>query len=528
MPNVSGTWYGLPVPGPATGQVIDFGIGDLPPVPAHDVGDALELSGERLHRYVDEVCAFSYQSQQAGERLWGRHAGGAAADRTTDYVARHFEEAGLSSIRRIEIPFTRRFHPVEWSVRILAHEDVEESADIELRSAVPMEVLGAVDRRGGGVAAAGPDGVTPGPARAHVTGSVVYVDDASAVSIATREVAGKIAVMVTRPVPASFYDPPHEKIQALLAAGATGVLAIYDLPGNLEHVGGFCPPGVPGFYLGGRDGAFLLAVIEKAAARGCLDTVRVEASVRFEDPRALTAQGLVGWVRGTDSGDAIIVSAHSDAFFTGANDNATGVAALIGLARHYARHQPVRDLCFYLSPGHHHATGGMVSLSAVFPHLPAGVTLAVNIEHIAQAGVYRSYVSRHDDGYGRLVPDWVPTGWDSPGREITVTHKLPLLVDIIRAAAVEHQYTAAALVSEMAMGEPVQLAARGVIGVQGVETSPWFHTSGDEPSTVSPDGLQRATLFYQGIIERAALLARDDLIASDIARPHGDGARDYG
>jgi hypothetical protein len=44
MPNVSGTWYGLPVPGPATGQVIDFGVGDLPPVPAHDVGDALELS----------------------------------------------------------------------------------------------------------------------------------------------------------------------------------------------------------------------------------------------------------------------------------------------------------------------------------------------------------------------------------------------------------------------------------------------------------------------------------------------------
>jgi hypothetical protein len=222
------------------------------------------------------------------------------------------------------------------------------------------------------------------------------------------------------------------------------------------------------------------------------------------------------------------VSAHSDAFYTGANDNATGVAALIGLARHYARHQPVRDLCFYLSPGHHHATGGMVSLSAVFPRLPAGVTLAVNVEHIAQAGVYRSYVSRHDDGYGRLVPDWVPTGWDSPGREITVTHKLPLLVDIIRAAAVEHQYTAAALVSEVAMGEPVQLAARGVIGVQGVETSPWFHTSGDEPSTVSPHGLQRAALFYRGIIERAALLSRDELIASDIARPQGDGARAYG
>jgi hypothetical protein len=170
----------------------------------------------------------------------------------------------------------------------------------------------------------------------------------------------------------------------------------------------------------------------------------------------------------------------------------------------------------------------MAALSAAFPDLPAGVTLAVNIEHIAQAGVYQSYVSRHDDGYGRLLPDWVPTGWDSPGREITLTHKLPLLVDIIRAAAVEHQYTAAALVSEATIGEPAQLAARGVIGIQGVETSPWFHTSGDEPSTVSPHGLQRAALFYRGIIDRAAKLSRDELIASDVARPRGDGAGAYG
>jgi Peptidase family M28/PA domain len=523
VPNVSGTWYGLPIPGPATGQVIDFGAGDLPLIPARDVGDAVELSGDALRKYVDEVCAFSYQSRQAGERLWGRQAGGAAADRTTDYVARHFEEAGLSQIRRIEIPFTRRFHPVEWSVRVLANENLGESADIDLRSAVPMDVLGAVDRRGGGAAPAGSDGASPGPSRAHVTGGVVYVDDASAVSVATHDVSGKIAVMVTRPAPASFYDPPREKIQTLLAAGAIGVLAIYDLPGNLEHVGGSCPPGVPGFYLGGRDGAFLLAVIEKAAARGCLDTVRVEASVRFEEPCALTAQGLVGWVHGGDSGEAIIVSAHSDAFFAGANDNATGVAALIGLARHYARRRPARDLCFYLSPGHHHATGGMAALSSVFPRLPAGVTLAVNIEHIAQAGVYRSYVSRHDDGYGRLLADWVPTGWDSPGREITLTHKLPLLVDIIRAAAVEHQYTAATLVSQVLIGEPAQLALQGVIGVQGVETSPWYHTSGDEPSTVSPHGLQRAALFYKDLIDRAARHSRDEFIASEVFGPPSDG-----
>jgi Peptidase family M28 len=515
--SVTSSWYGLPAPGLATGQVIDFAAGDLPPIPAPETGDAAELSGSLLREYVAEVCAFSYESRASGERLWGRHAGGAAADRTVDYVSAHFEDAGLT-VRRITIPFSRRFHPVEWSVRLLADARLGESEDITLRSAVPMEVHGAVDRRGGGTSVTGS---APVPLTAHAVAGVAYVDDASGVSIATRDVLGKVAVMVVRPVPAAFYEPPHEMVAALLAAGAAGVIAIYDLPGNLEHVGGFGPPGVPCFHLGGRDGAFLLAVIEKAA-QGCPDSVRVELSTEFEAPRELTAQGLVSWIPGSERGigtgiergEAIIVSAHSDAFFAGANDNATGVAALIGLARYYARRPPRRDLCLFLSPGHHHGTGGMGALTEEFPELPAGVTLAVNIEHIAQAGVYRSYVHRTDNGYGKLTADWLPTGWDSPGREITVTHDLPLLKEIIAAAAVRYQYTAPALVSQAVIGEPARLAALGVIGVQGVETSPWFHTSADEASAISSHGLQRATLFYKDIIDRAAGYSREDFIAS--------------
>jgi hypothetical protein len=143
--STTGHWYGRPAPGLATGQVIDFAAGDLPPIPAPGLGDAAELSGGRLLAYVAEVCAFSYASGASGERLWGRNAGGAAADRTVDYVAGHFENAGLA-VRRIAIPFTRRFHPVEWSVRLLADAGLGEAEDIALRSAVPMEVHGAVDR----------------------------------------------------------------------------------------------------------------------------------------------------------------------------------------------------------------------------------------------------------------------------------------------------------------------------------------------------------------------------------------------
>jgi hypothetical protein len=51
-----------------------------------------------------------------------------------------------------------------------------------------------------------------------------------------------------------------------------------------------------------------------------------------------------------------------------------------------------------------------------------------------------------------------------------------------------------------------------------VETSPWFHTSADEPSAVTPHGLQRAALFYKNIIDRAAGYSRNDFTATAALR----------
>lgn len=92
----------------------------------------------------------------------------------------------------------------------------------------------------------------------------------------------------------------------------------------------------PCFNLGGEDGDFLNHLIARASAAGLADQLRVTLSLK----QALQhgpGQTLVAHVRGRSSAENLIVSAHSDAWFTGANDNASGVAALIALARHYAR-----------------------------------------------------------------------------------------------------------------------------------------------------------------------------------------------
>ena len=56
----------------------------------------------------------------------------------------------------------------------------------------------------------------------------------------------------------------------------------------------------------------------------------------------------------------IAVMAHTDAFFEGAMDNASGMATLVALAEHYAkvpRAQRRRTMTFFTTSAHHSPSG---------------------------------------------------------------------------------------------------------------------------------------------------------------------------
>jgi len=95
------------------------------------------------------------------------------------------------------------------------------------------------------------------------------------------------------------------------------------------------------------------------------------------------AGNVIGIVPGA-SARTIIVNAHADAWFTGADDNATGLAALLALADYFAsRPLPNRTLVFIASAGHHTGNG-----LADFRRRHGDTLLAkcgplVNLEHLA-------------------------------------------------------------------------------------------------------------------------------------------------
>jgi hypothetical protein len=505
-------WFNLPLPGPATDQVLDFSHLDLPMIAAPSVLGAPELEGHKVHQYLEDIVKFSYDSRDAGDRTWGRLAGTRWAEATVDYVTRQFRESGIKEVTKIEVPFRGPEQlATDWHLTLVGEPEFGvDSADVELKSAFPMSQAA----EGG----AGPaiDGDHPPRVTLAVTAPVVYIGAASAADIATKEIKGKIVVMRVEPAPALFYSTGVHLSQQLVNAGAASVIVIYDSPGNMQVHFGSCK-NVPCFTVGGEDGEFLMTVIAKAAAAHVLDKLRLSLSQTIETTPKAHGYMLVARVPGRRSDENLVLSAHSDAWFSGANDNASGVAALIALANHYAKGpRPQHDMYFLLSPGHHSPTGAAQRFVELYPAIPRTNILTINLEHIGQQGVYKSYFNPRGMGptmskYGNFSYVYVPVNWDSPGREISGAPMTPTLKRVLAEAASRTQFTGPARITGGAVAELAPMVAAGATGLQDVETSIWYHTSGDTPSTVAPESLQRVLLFYKDVLDHLDKLSRSQV-----------------
>ncbi len=478
--------------------------------PAPSAAAAPELSGEKAHSYVEDVVAFAEESRASGVRDWGRIASSPAAEKTADYVAKQFRDAGLADVVKVPVPYAGpEPEATDWKVALVGTPDFGAGSDnVELQSAFPMDA-----RPEGGPGASLPANAPP-VSRQAVTAPLVYVGDGTAAQVATASISGKVAVMRTEPAPGIFFSSAFRNTQRLVNAGAVGVLVVYDAPGNMQTHFGSCL-GAPCFTLGGEDGDFLNTVIARAAQAGVLDKLQISLSETVEAKPNQHGYMVVAKVKGQSSSENLIVSAHSDSWFAGANDNASGVAALIGLARHYAKGPPPQhDIYFVLSPGHHSPTSALKTFIALYPGAAPTNILMINLEHVGQQATVRSYFSEtgtmgsNITKYGTAVSAWEPANGDSPGREFTGSPLTPAVKVLIRDAARRTGFVAPARIYQGTPGELPAIVAAGATGIQDVETSMWYHTSGDTPATVAPESLQRAMLFYKDILDHADRMTR--------------------
>ena len=178
---------------------------------------------------------------------------------------------------------------------------------------------------------------------ANLEGAIVDMGDGAPEEFEDRagDIKGKIVMTtsVVSPKGSKRWIHRQEKYGRSLLAGAKGFIFVNHYPGYGPATGGIGHDGealAPGFSISMEDGAFLSRLAKKAG----VVRVRLTSSDRCEP---MTSWNVVGDLPGGEQADQIVMlGSHYDGhdISQGAEDPASGVAAVMEAARLLARHTP--------------------------------------------------------------------------------------------------------------------------------------------------------------------------------------------
>ncbi len=427
------------------------------------------MSAERLHRWVRELCEFV-----------PRWPGYPAEARAGEWLAERLRQAGLET--HIDTYSFRKWQLNSWSVEL--HDgDTTESVN-----SFPMWSTHA----GSG------------------TAQLVDVGLGTEAELLTQSLAGKVAVVTGRAllnVFATYPDTYHRAAEL----GAAALVVSSDAPDNLirptsSSQNRLDDNPIPAFQLGAQD----IARMRDAARRGG----RASWTLDAEHQDGIT-RDVWGWLPGSgEKPGFILVAAHYDAWFTGALDNATGVAGLIGLAEHFAmvpQAERPRDILFLGVTGHDagYPYGGISHWLETHPDEVANVELFVNLDHLAAKGEEHLTTTGILDGLGLVL--------ERPGDEerALFTTRHPALAARFAPYLMEYGLLAvpAPTVPEVNANGDLE-GAMGALGVPSVNltmATPHYHTVEDTPDRIPAEQLSRAVKAHRDFISEMIQLDREQI-----------------
>jgi Zn-dependent M28 family amino/carboxypeptidase len=285
----------------------------------------------------------------------------------------------------------------------------------------------------------------------------------------------------------------------LVEKGAAGVINAVEGPGNAHYIDPrFACGKLPCFMIGGSDGWFLQQVIGKAANAGVLDQLKASISLVSEEKSGLISGNGIAVIPGQSSRQ-IIINAHADGYFQGGDDNASGLAVLVGLARYFAKQpQPAHTLMFVASGGHHGPGNGPASLAAAHPGLKDTTLLILNLEHVAYADVVRGKTRAAD----HIGMTWELSVTEA-AKAVGVTNESPFLIDLWKQAARCYGVATYQSVGPTVSGDLGGYRTLGVPMTQMIQSGTFYHSSGDVYEAVPAEGIERAARFHAFLIEQA-------------------------
>ncbi len=470
------TWFGTPLPPPLSDPTKPvLGYQDYFPTLSarfpHRPGRHDELlDGTALRQDLRRIVDFSLESFHAGEKLWGRRAATSSFQHTLEWVEREWKAAGLKDAH-IE-PFEvngAMWTPEMWQVQVTGGGD-----PVTLTSAFPQQ----------------------GSATGSRNAPLIFVGRGTPADLAGRDLRGKIAVMHVRPEPSLFGSAEQGIPAQLVKRGAVAVVQAVEGPGNIQYYDPRfgCAPAMC-FMVGGEDGWFLEQVIGKAADADL--PLNLSLTLRVAEKTGLTSGNAIATIAGHDA-KRLVINAHADAYFQGADDNGSGLATLTALARYFAQQvTPKHTLVFIASGGHHGPGNGPGALVAAHPEWKGNVLTIVNLEHLAYADAVRGKV-RAQNNFGMVWNTSVTEG----AKSIGVTNLAPFVGELWKEAprcfgvATYQQY------ARNVSGDLGGFSSLGVPMTQMIQSGTFYHTSGDVFEQVPEAGLERAARFYAWFVEQ--------------------------
>ena len=326
------------------------------------------IDGQRMKGYVEELAAIARKSRDAGNQYWGRIVGTPSSEQTQQWVAAKFKQAGLE-VRVAEYALGPQAFPRSWEVTVAGA-----GKTLKLSSASPIITFSRY---------------MPSE-KGDLDIETEWVGLGMASDFAGKDVRGKAVFIYSIPTPGSLIQSAGwmGAVARAQEHGAAAILVVLAIPGNMSfvsHMQGLSnSPKVPVFTVGLDDGEAVESLNAMAAsARGAALKTRLRWNV--ETVPGLKAANVIGVLPGKTD-ESIVMIAHTDGFFEGANDDAAGTATLVGVAEHFAkrpRDQRRRTMYFIASPDHHGGDLGGRWLHDNMQDVFAKTAVIANAEHVA-------------------------------------------------------------------------------------------------------------------------------------------------
>ncbi len=451
-----------------------------------------DIRAQDLIQSVRDIVAFAEKSRVDGNTLWGRISGSPYELMTAKYLEAKFKEYGLSDAHIESFPRPPQPWPASWKVTLLADAAYgADTHDYNFDLAFPAEKS------------------VSSPA-AGLEADLIYVGLGRAADLAGREVNGKIAVVHALLQPSAFANSAVGAAERLAKLGAAAVITVMDVPAPVQFVPyGVGSDRIPCFTLNGDDGKFLEEVIGRAAP---VKPARMKLALKMEEKAGWNAQNVLATIPGS-SDEVLMLTAHMDSFFYGANDNASGLANLLALARHYSRPgapKPRRSLVFVATSGHHvHDDKGSYSvgvnnLLASHGDLLKHTVFVYNAEHI---GARHTEVQRDLVSGGSVL---ITTNQVNPFL-VSVSNRSPKVIQLLNDSIGRYGIPALTQTNHFPIGDPAPFFFAGIPVVNLISSGTWYHSTADTPETLSPAALERFARASTDFLDQVDAVSAEEL-----------------